>query len=430
VIAAFVLALALQSDPQIEKVERLAGDVNRPLLWTPLKITVTSATGFDGDLSVRSEFGFQTAKRIQLAAGGRATLILPALDPQEIAAGKTVHRIARDFVRPDRIVLVDTSLPYAAELTSTSQVLYQKISPEDLLATEPRGLLEAADLILTTGGPATKEDAEQAVRALGEPPAVLEAVDRALWPLAPRGGWVPPKRDWALYFATVYAFSAFVALAVTARRFPKFGLACVGGVAVLGMAGYAALFPRHQVWVVSDGVEEAGPGPLGRLHRVWFVNAAADVETSITFQQLVKPVFPSSGGTDDPFTLRVDERGCRVEGLKLGPSRSACFGGSDAKVSRKPGLTQVEDPLSGCVLVRGGKARFLGGLPAGAPIPTSPEGENPVHRSPGYDAWSRFVGKDGLFGVLSQDATPSRELESPDLADERERSHDLILRLK
>ena len=52
---------------------------------------------------------------------------------------------------------------------------------------------------------------------------------------------MPPKKDWALYFATVYAFSAFVALAVTARRFPKFGLACVGAVSVLGMAGYAAL---------------------------------------------------------------------------------------------------------------------------------------------------------------------------------------------
>jgi len=428
-IAAMVLALALQSDPQIEKVERLAGDVNRPLLWTPLKITVTSATGFDGDLSVRSEFGFQTAKRIQLAAGGRATLILPALDPQEIAAGKTVHRIGRDFVRPDRIVLVDTSLPYAAELTSTSQVLYQKISPEDLLATEPRGLLEAADLILTTGGPATKEDAEKAVRALDEPPAVLEAVDRALWPLAPLGGWVPPKRDWALYFATVYAFSAFVALAVTARRFPKFGLACVAGVAVLGMAGYGVLFPRHQVWVVSDRMEVYESG-RARNHRVWFLNAAAEVETSIVFPLLVKPIFPSSGGTDDPFTLRIDERSCRVEGLKLGPARSACFGGTDAKLSRKPGLTQVEDPLSACVLVRGGKARFLGDLAAGAPIPTSAEGETPVHRSPGYDAWSRFVGKDGLFGVLSQDATPSRELESPDLADERERSHDLILRLK
>ena len=419
-IAALALVLALQSDPQIEKVERLAGDVNRPLLWTPLKIQVSSAAGYDGDLSVRSEFGFQTAKRIQLAAGGRATVILPALDPQEVRAGKTVHKIARDFVRPDRIVLVDGSLSYAGELTSTSQILYQKISPEDLEASQPRGLLEAADLILTKGGPATKEEAEKAVAALGEPPAVLEAVDRALWPLAPRGGWVPPKRDWALYFATVYAFSAFVALAVMARRFPKFGLVCVGGVGVLGMAGYAALFPRHQLWVVSDRLEEEV-----RTHRVWFVNAAADVETSIAFPLLVKPIFPSSGGTDDPFMLRVDDRGCRVEGLKLGPTQSACFGAT-APLGNKFDPA----PLSGAVLVRGGKARFLGDLAAGTPIPASAEGENPVHRSPDYDAWSRFVGKDGLFGVLRRDSAPSRELESPDLADERERSTSVIMRLK
>jgi hypothetical protein len=424
------LFLALQSDPQIEKVERLAGDVNRPLLWSPLKVTVSSAGGFDGDLSARSEFGFQTLRRIRLAPGGRATIILPALDPKEVAAGKAVHKMARDFVRPDRIVLVDTRLAYAAELVSTSQILYQKISPEDLQSTRSRGLLEIADLILTKEGPATKEDAEKEVAGLGDPPALLEAVDRTLWPLAPREGWVPPKRDWALYFAVVYAFSAFVALTVVARRFPRFGLACIGGVAVLGMAGYGLLFPRHQVWVVCDRAQDVSPSGETREHRVWFVNAAADLETSIAFPRLVKPIFPTSGGTDDPFTLRVDERGCRVEGLKLGPARSACFAGTETLALTKPDLEKVTVALSGAVLVREGRPCFLGDLSAGAPIPVAADGENPVHRSAGYDAWSRFVGKDGLFGVLSRDATVSHDLECLDLADERERSRLLILRLR
>ncbi|HVR82879.1 MAG TPA: hypothetical protein VMU54_01125 [Planctomycetota bacterium] len=422
------MILALQIDPEIEKVERLAGDVNRPLLWSPLKVTVSSAAGFDGDLRARSEFGFQTVRRIRLAPGGRATIILPALDPTEVAAGKSVHKMARDFVRPDRVVLVDTRLPYAAELVSTSQVLYQKISPEDLQSTRSRGLLEIADLILTDGGPATKEDAEKAVAGLGEPPAALEAVDRTLWPLAPPEGWVPPKRDWALYFAVVYALSAFVALAVLARRFPRFGLACIGGVAILGMAGYGLLFPRHQAWAVCDQAEDVSPLGVTREHRVWFVNAATDLETVVAFPRLVKPVFPTSGGTDDPFTLRVDERGCRVEGLKLGPNRSACFAGTQSRASTKPDLGKVTVALSDAVLVRDGRPRFLGDLAPGAPIPVTADGENPVHRSPGYDAWSRFVGRDGLFGVLSQGGTPSHDLECPDLADEREGSTSLILR--
>jgi hypothetical protein len=417
-IAVLVAALALQADPAIEKVERIAGDVHRPLLWTPLKITVSSAAGFSGDLVARSEFGFQTARKIDVAPGGRTTVLLPALDPRDLSAGKTLHKMSRDFVRPDRIVLVDTRLPYAAELVSTPQVLYQKISPEDLELTRPRGLLDVADLILTKDGPATREEAEKAVAALGDSPAQIEAVDRSLWTLAPAEGWVPTKKGWALYFAVVYAFGAFVALTVVARRYPKFGLACVAGVAVLGVAGAALLFPRHQVWFVSDRLEEAS----GRAHRVWFVNSAADLETSITFPMLVKPIFATSAGTEDPFTLRVDDRGCRVEGLKLGPGRSACFGATLPSQN----MRMEAGALIGVVRLREGRADFVGRLPAGQPIAAVPEGGNPVHRSPGFDAWARFVGKNGFFGALDRDAVPSQELVCPDRADERERSAYII----
>ena len=428
--AALLALLALQADPRIESVERLAGDVNRPLLWTPLKVTVSSASGYDGDLSALSGFGFRTAKKLQLAPGGRATVLLPSIDPQELQAGKYAHKMPRDFVRPDRIVLVDSSLPFASELVSTSRILYQKIAPEDLRATQPRGLLEQADLILTRETCPTKEDAEKAVAALGEPPAALEAVDRALWPTAPSGGWVPTKKTWALYFAVVYALAAFVALAVLARRSPKFGLAGAAGVAVLGIAGYAALFPRYQVWAVSDRVEELRPGGETRDFRVWFINAASDVETSLAFPLLVKPIFPTPGGTEEAFTLRIDERGCRVEGLKLGPARGACFGATESGPPRKVDSDKAPEALSGTVLVRGGRARFLGDLPAGAPIPASADGENPVHRNPGFDAWSRVAGRDALFGVRSGGGAPAHDLETPDLADERERSTYLILRLR
>lgn len=423
-IAALVVALALQADPLIEKVERLAGDVNRPLLWTPLKITVSSAAGFDGDLVVRSEFGFETARKVQLAPGGRAVVLLPAIDPKEVAAGKSVEKLSRDFHRPDRIVLVDTRLAYAADLSSTPQTLYQKISPEDLEAARPRGLLEAADLILT--GALSREDAEKAVAALGEPPAQIEAVDRALWPLAPGEGWVPAKKSWALFFAVLYAFAAFIALTVVARRFPKFGLASIGAVAALGVVAAAWLFPRQQLWVVSDSVEEISTAQC-RTDRIWFLGSPVDLETSVVFPTLVKPIFPSSAGTDDPFTLRIDDRGCRVERLKLGPTHSACFGTTEPVASPKLGPGPAV-PLSGAVLVRDGRARYLGDLAAGAELPSGTEGTDPAHRSPEFDAWSRFVGRNGLFGRRVEGATPTQDVSSPDLADERERTRSIIRR--
>jgi hypothetical protein len=39
------------------------------------------------------------------------------------------------------------------------------------------------------------------------------------------------------------------------------------------------------------------------------------------------------------------------------------------------------------------------------------------------------VGKDGVFGLVEQGGTPSRDLSSPDLADERQQPRAKILRL-
>lgn len=411
-IAALLLALALQTDPVIEKVERVAGDVNRALLWTPLRVTLSSAAGYGGDVAARSEFGFATAKAVQIAPGGRTTILLAALDPKEVVAGKAVHKLARDFVRCDRVILVDARLPYAAELTSTPQTLYQKISGEDLQALRPRGLLEAADLILTRENAPTREDADKAVEALGDAPALLEAVDRLLWAQSPRGGWVPTKKTWTVFFAVVYSFSALVGLAVVARRFPKFGLLCVAGVAALGVGGYVLVFPRNDLWTVADRVEDRR---TQRTHHLWYLHAASELTTRIEFPLLAKPIFTSSGGTDEPFILRPEGTGCRVEGLKLGPGRGACFGATElVSTARRP------ENMTGAVLVRNGKAGYLGDLGAEAPLPESVDGGNAGLRSPAFEAWSRFVGKDGLFGVVGGGGA-TKALVSTDLADERER---------
>ena len=426
------LLLALRSDPTIESVVRITGDANRPLQWTPLKVTLSSAAGYTGDVVVRSDFNFNVAKSVTLAPGGRATLILASMDPKDVVAGATTFKIPPPKVRVDHLVLYDERLKDLAELGAKPDILIVAISTEDLEATRSRGLLEAADLLLLKEamgpGPgvvvANKEDADKAIAALGEAPATLEGVDRSMWTAAPREGWVPTKKVWTLYFAAVYALAAFVALAVVAKRFPKFGLACVAGVAVLGMVGYTALYPSQQVWVVGQSATVVEPGGALQDLRVWFVNSPLDLSTSLEFPRLVKPLFASTAGSNDPFTIRLGDRGCRIDDLKLGPAVSACFAG----VEYPAASTDTGRPLVDAVAVRGGRTRFLGDLPAGAALPATIDGEALLHRSPGYDAWERFVGKDGLFGQLGRDEAPARDLNFKDLADERERPRVLIRR--
>src|SRR5207237_8589671 len=161
--------------------------------------------------------------------------------------------------------------------------------------------------------------------------------------------------------------------------FPRFGLACAGAVAVLGIAGYG-LFPRSQIWVVGQAVELIGPSKEGWEHRVSFVQSAAELSLDkLEFPRLVKPIFSTMAGTDDPFTLRVDERGSSVEGLKLLPGRSACFGGAEFLAA-----PSLPESLTGVVVVRNGEV------------------EGGPSRSAGFETWKRFVGRDGRYGVLGR----------------------------
>jgi len=435
VIAACFLLLALQADPVIEKVEPVVGSVRRPLLWTPLRVTISSPSDFTGDLVAKSGFGFSVARAVAIKAGGREVVLLPAIDPTEIRVGQRTFRPSDQVVRPDRIVLVDARLPYASELASTEKILYQKIPAEELARLLPRGLLEAADLVLVqepmSGGTvaATGEAAERAVASIVDHPPSLEVADRAVWPIAPLENWVPSKKNWALYFATVYAFAAFVALTVVAKRFPKFGLAAVAGVAALGIVGYAA-FPRSQMWIVGHAAEVVSPAGETREHRLWFVQSALEMTASrIEFPRLVKPVFPTTGGTDDPFTIRVDERGCSVEGLKLLPGRAACFGGEEPRPTTLRAGEKVDQPIRAAVVVRAGRSRYLGDLAAGTVVPVE-LADGGIPAGPQFDAWKRFVGHDGLFGVLPSEERPAANVKSSDLADERDRPPVFIQRFK
>lgn len=432
-IALLTLFLALQGDPRIERVERVIGNVNRPLLWSPLRVTLSSGSGFSGDVIARSGFGFSVAREVRLRPGGSETFLLPAIDPSEVTAGASSFKIPRSFVRPDLVVLVDSALPYASELASTDKILYQKVPTEELAQALPRGILEAADLVLVkeplgegTVAP-TRVEAERAVaRATGHPPA-LETVDRLIWPLAPQERWVPTKRGWTLYFAAGYAFAAFLALAVLAKRFPRFGLAAVVGVAFLGIAGYG-LFPRSQMWATGQTVVVVSPAGDAREHRLWFLQSALELPVGpIQFPRLVKPVFPSMAGSEDPFVVRVGDKGCSVEGVRLLPGRGACFGGEEPR----PAPLRPGDPLPSAihqaVVVRTGHPMFLGEVPAGTRISKNSEG-NSLPPGTSFDAWKRFVGNDGFFGLTGQEERTAADINSRDLVDERDRPSILIVR--
>jgi len=131
-IAAWALLLALQADPVIEKVEPIVGNVRRPMLWTPVRVTMSSASDFTGDVVAQSGFGFSVVRQVTIKAGGRDVVLLPAIDPLEIRVGQKSVRPPQNVLRPDLIVMVESTLPYAGELVSTEKILYQKISPEEI----------------------------------------------------------------------------------------------------------------------------------------------------------------------------------------------------------------------------------------------------------------------------------------------------------
>jgi hypothetical protein len=433
VIGILCLLLSLQGDPRIERVDRVIGNVNRPLLWTPLRVTLSSGSGFSGDVIARSGFGFSVVREVRLRPGGSETLLLPAIDPTEVTAGTSTFRIPRSFVRPDLLVLVDSRLPYASELASTDKILYQQVTLEDLQQTIPRGLLEAADLILVREAmgagivAATRADADRAIaRATPRVPSV-EAVDRLVWPLAPQERWVPTKREWTLYFAAGYAFAAFLSLTVLAKRFPRFGLACVVGVALAGVAGFR-LFPRSQMWATGQTVQVVPPAGDAREDRFWFLQSALELTVGkLSFPRLVKPVFPSMAGSEDPFVIRVGDKGCTVEGVRLWPGRGACFGGEEPRPAPMRSGDPVTAPLHQVVVVQAGRATFLGEAPAGSRIQKElPGGSLPPGAS--FEAWKRFVGSDGFFGVAGLQERAAADLNSDDLVDEHDRPPILIVR--
>ncbi len=450
---ALLAALLLHSDPVIEKVERLAGNVRRPLLWAPLAVTLSSGSGFHGDLVARSSFGVDFARPVRLAPGGRIRVLLPALDPVEVLAGGARTPVPADRSGAEVLVAVDARLAYAGELAGGDRVAFQRIDAGDLRELLPLGLLEAFDLLLlseTSGLPLgamivagscavapTRAEAERAVAALRPTHARIEALDRpsggrpSLWDLAPRGGWVPAKRDMTLFFATVYAFAGFVTLVAAARRFPRFAWAGAGALSLVFVAAYLLFFPRGQVWVAETSCEVVPREGEAAEWRVWFLGAGVGTATRVEFPRLVKPVFAQARGADEPYTVRLEGRGCAVEGLRLGPARTACFAGVETRAPTARAAPALSVPIRLAWAMIGNRKLRLGDLPAGATPPAEVAEDGPPPRDTDFAAFGwRFVEGDCVFGWLDASDRPALDVRSPDLADARERPRFIVLRLK
>jgi hypothetical protein len=445
----FLLAGAGE-DPRLERVERLAGEARRTTLWAPLALTISSASGFEGDVVARSSFGFLTARRVRVAAGGRARVLLPAIDPLEVRAAGASAPVPEASARPDLVVGVDVRLAFAGELASGERVLFRKFDPSDPLAPEllRGGLLEAWDLLLLAdasvlplgAGPewrvvSTREEAERIVgERAGRPPApTLPAVDRELWAhLAPRDGWVPAKRTFMTFFAAAYAVAAFAALPMAAWARPRWLLPAAGALAALFGAAYLLVFPRGQLWVLEYRCEVA-PGGEGDAAewRVWFAGSPVPRRTRVEFPRWVKPVLAHPGAVDRPFTVRFGDAGSSsVEDLELAGGVPAAFAGVEGRPRSVRVAGRLPRPLYGASLLRGNRNRRLGDLPAGTDVAAlSVREDEPAPEDPDFRAFRRFIRWDALFGRLDRGDQAIGDVSSPDLADARRRPRFFIQRL-
>ncbi len=410
------------------------GDANRPYLWAPIAVRLTSAAGFDGDLVAKSSLGFQYVRRVHVPPGGSERVILPAIDPRKVTAGGATADVPKAVRSPDAVVLVDARLPYASALASDERILYHAIDAADLEKLLSQGLLDACDILLVKEASGlslgsarswavapSRTDAEKAVAGRPRAAEPVRLVDVELWTLAPEAGWVPAKKDRTILLSALYALAGFGALVFVGRRRARWAGATLVGLSVLGITAFLLFFPRHHLWI-SESACEIVPAAEGEAMevRLWFAGAAAGIAPVIQFPRVVKPVFPRLGDAEEPLTLRVDDRGCTAEGFTLPAGRRICFAAVEGRTPSMRALDRAPRPLFSASARRGGSLRYLGDVEAGANIPAEGR-EGPGPREEEARPWLRFLDGDGICGWLDRADRPAADVGSPDLADGRRR---------
>lgn len=452
IIALLALSISQAAgDPRIEKVECLLGDAHRPGLFAPLRVTLSSLAGFTGDVVARSSYGYAYAREVRIAAGGTERVLLPAIDPVEVAAGTSAAPVRLSPLTGEQaLVAVDARLDYARDLISSVKVSFKALPAEDLRALFAAGLMEAFDLVLLRDREELPLAAYASVGAWRQAPSraeadaalaevrthrpAINAIDppwKRLWALAPADRWVPSKRTQAPIFAAMYGFATFVALLVVGPRRARLAAPAVVGVAALFAAAFLVLFPRGRLWAVAHSCEVVVEPGRAAEWRAWFVGSGTAVETGVEFRRLVKPVLEERDAGENAFVIRAKGGGWRVEGLKIAAGRAACFAGVEERAASAAVAPSLTVPLRRAHVLLGNRNRSLGDLAAGATLPDAVGEDGPAPQEADFAAMgSRFATGDCAFGWLDRVESPANDVGSDDLADARLRPRFILFRLR
>jgi hypothetical protein len=453
-VAVALLLLCLSQaagDPRIDTLECLLGEAHRPGLFAPLRVTLSSAAGFSGDVTARSSFGYAYAREVKIAAGGTGVVFLPAIDPVEVVAGKSVAPVRLSPLTEEQaLVAVDARLDYARDLVSGDRAAFRALPAADLRALLSAGMMEAFDLVLlkdredlplaayasvgTWKIAPSRAEADAAIAEVRTRRLAITATDppwKRLWALAPADRWVPSKRTHAPIFATVYGFAAFLALLLVGPRRARVAAPAVVGVAALGVVAFLVLFPRGRLWGVVHSCEVVVEPGRSAEWRAWFVGSGTAVETDVQFPCLVKPVLEERDAGEYAFVIRAGDAGCRVERLRFEAGRAACFAGVVERATKAAAAPSLSVPIYRAYVLRANRNRSLGDLPAGAVLPGEVAEDGPAPREPDFGALgSRFATDDCAFGWLDTAERPADDLHSDDLADARLRPRFILFRLR
>ncbi|MBI4564029.1 MAG: hypothetical protein HY716_04965 [Planctomycetes bacterium] len=346
----FVLlaALALHDEPSLEYVRTITGGAARSGCWLPLRVGLRAPSGFEGIVRASADAGFSVSRHVRVPAGGTSEILLPIVALYEDARVEVaLHRGGRDittrklderleFLGPkELLLLVDPSWGSVDSLRAhelqppDGRYRLRPFPSESSCWDEADGMgaFEAVDAVLMSQRRA-REVSLSLWRSLGgavwtdrpriATPAVrFEAIDARVAPLARSDPWSELKRDAAMLFLVIYAFSLFVAGFVTwARRLGIRTLAgALVGTSALFVLGYAVLFPKGDLTVqVHQAIYQSSDGwAVANLHEP---RSSQTRPREILFGRLAKPVRAAAPRTTSLEVHLTEDQGSVVRGWR------------------------------------------------------------------------------------------------------------------